>query len=82
MSEPTVPDSYRRLPVDEVWTDGTDVIVLGLPPRADDEENGHNCDEMGCGQCHVLLKCHVLLRADEIHAGFDFAALAQEKPHG
>lgn len=32
------------------------VIVLGIP--ADEDENAmepnHNCDQMGCGQCHVL----------------------------
>jgi hypothetical protein len=69
MTYPTVPQGYRRLAADEVWTDGTDVIVLGLPPNADVEENGHNCDEMGCGQCHVLLK------AEDVQVGFDFSAL-------
>ena len=69
MTYPSVPDGYRQLNAQEVWTDGTDVIVLGIPPHEDDEENGHNCDDMGCGQCHVLL------RAENIHAGFNFAAL-------
>src|SRR6478609_825738 len=37
-----------------------EVIVLGIP--LDGEESGkpeddwHNCDFMGCGQCHVILR--------------------------
>ena len=71
-----VPEGYRRLDAQEVWTNDKDVIVLGMPPREYDEENGHNCDEMGCGQCHVLL------RAENVHGGFDFAALAAPAEEG
>ena len=73
MMYPSVPEGYRRLDAHEVWTNGSDLIVLGMPPRADDEENGHNCDEMGCAQCHVLA------RAWAPRLGFDFAALRGEE---
>lgn len=37
----------------EVWTSATEIVVIGAPSH-DDE--GHNCDEMGCGQEHVLVR--------------------------
>jgi hypothetical protein len=71
MSYPTVPDGYRRLDAQEVWTDGSDLVVLGQPP--DGEESGHDCDEMGCAQCHVLA------RTEHAYLGVAFAALAAEE---
>jgi hypothetical protein len=72
----STPEGYYRLNAQEVWTDGDDVIVLGIPPREYEEENGHNCDDMGCGQCHVIL------RAEGIHKGFDLTTFSagEEKP--
>lgn len=67
---------FRKLPVDEVWTNGSDVIVLGSPPGNNEEGSVHNCDGMGCGYCHVLL------RGSIESIGFDFGALdpSPEKP--
>ena len=48
---------FRKLPAYEVWTNGSDFIVLGDPPMQDDDsEEGHNCDQMGCGACHVIAR--------------------------
>lgn len=38
--------------ISEVWRHGARVIVLGSP----DEDSDHNCDCMGCGQAHVLMR--------------------------
>ena len=57
--EPGTPAGYIRvaLPPDapegaySAWSNEAQVVILG-DPRADDE--GHNCDAMGCRQEHVL----------------------------
>ncbi len=54
-----VPEGYRKLRADEVWTDGHRLVILGLPPDEDeieDDELGHDCDQMGCGSFgpHVI----------------------------
>ena len=50
---------WKKLSVDEVWLDDDgNLIVLGDPPEAP-EDMGHNCDAMGCGWCHVLLRAEV-----------------------
>jgi hypothetical protein len=42
--------------------DGNSIIVLGQPPDAPDDadddwyETAHNCDAMGCGWSHVLMR--------------------------
>lgn len=37
------------------YTNGERIVVEGSPMDDDgDEENGHNCDQMGCGFAHVL----------------------------
>jgi hypothetical protein len=43
----------RGAVVHEVLMTCTEVIVLGAP-ATDDED--HNCDALGCGQCHVLYR--------------------------
>lgn len=61
MTDDRVPTGWKRLDhVSEVWVspNGT-VAVLGSPPRDDEErpeEERHNCDAMGCGQSHVILR--------------------------
>ncbi len=38
------------------YSNGTRVVVFGQPVDCDDEEGGHNCEEMGCGSAgaHVV----------------------------
>jgi hypothetical protein len=52
---------FRKLDVSEVWTNGSDLVVLGSPPVAEDDVDdlNHNCDLMGCGACHVLIRGRV-----------------------
>ena len=42
------------------WTNGQEVVIEGMPPDEDmDDERAdviHNCDAMGCGLAHVLLR--------------------------
>ncbi len=43
------------------YAKGDRVIILGKPTEepddwADDDPRRHNCDEMGCGQDHVLAR--------------------------
>lgn len=63
----TTPPGFRRVLGVEVWlngqvytdveTDGKEVVVLGDPPdESDSDEPLHNCDAMGCGWCHVILR--------------------------
>jgi len=59
-------DGYRQLAVDEVWTNGSDLVVLGTPPN-EPEERGHDCDAAGCGLFHVLVRG----RVDMLGCSFD-----------
>jgi len=34
----------------ETWESKNEIVVLGSPAEGSD----HNCDAMGCGQCHVI----------------------------
>ena len=41
-----------------LFESGRQVVVLGAPPAEDEhhEEQQHNCDDMGCGQRHVVAR--------------------------
>jgi hypothetical protein len=46
----------------EVVFDGNQLVFLGNPPEEyedDNEDTHHNCDEMGCGWHHVLMRVYV-----------------------
>lgn len=43
------PKSFDQV---ECWTDGKWLIVPGYP----EAESDHNCDAMGCGQDHIILR--------------------------
>lgn len=48
----------------EVWlTDKPEYIVLATPFETDNEED-HNCDQMGCGSCHVIWRSEVSTDAE------------------
>jgi len=52
-----VPEGYHKLNATEVYTNGDTLVVLGVPDSEnEDEETGHNCDQMGCGSIgpHVI----------------------------
>jgi len=56
-----IPDGFWKVPITEVYTDGFDIVFLGIPPTDeldDDDPRAHNCDEMGCGSFgpHVLAR--------------------------
>ena len=51
----TVLDGYKRLDVYEVFSDGARIVVLGRP----DEASDHNCDRMGCGWDHVIVRAKI-----------------------
>jgi hypothetical protein len=57
------PEGYFKIPINEVWTNGTNLILLGDPPKEiEDDENEivHNCDYMGCGSCeHVIFRINL-----------------------
>lgn len=63
-----VPRGCVRVDVGEVYVDvgRQELVILGSP--ADGEESGlpedewHNCDAMGCGQSHVLVRLSLLLK--------------------
>lgn len=47
-----IPKGYVRV---TAFTNGEKIVVVGSPMDEDgDEENGHNCDAMGCGWDHIL----------------------------
>lgn len=44
-----------------------EIVVIGTPPSRSSEEDDferHDCDQMGCGQCHVALRGTVTAIAD------------------
>lgn len=62
MSDPGIRDGWFKCPAygtgfAEVYTNGTQIVVLGEPPEPPDGEDLlHNCDQMGCGWDHVLIR--------------------------
>ena len=36
-----------------------ELVILGDPMDAEDEEISHNCDAMGCGQEHVIVRAKI-----------------------
>jgi hypothetical protein len=50
-----IPRGAKRV---EAYESATEIVVCGTPP--DDmhlpEDQRHNCDEMGCGQSHVIYR--------------------------
>ena len=53
-----VPAGWVKVPA-SVYMRGRDVVVTYEPPEAAEGE-GHNCDAMGCGQEHVLLRATIV----------------------
>jgi hypothetical protein len=54
------PEGYFKIPVNEVWTNGINLILLGDTPEDDENEIVHNCDHMGCGSCgHVIFRINL-----------------------
>lgn len=51
-----IPKGYWKLNATEVYTNGEALVILGIPSEIEDDETGHNCDEMGCGSVgpHVI----------------------------
>jgi hypothetical protein len=43
----------------EVVLSGDELVVIGTPDPDEDEEIGHNCDAMGCGQAHVVIRAKI-----------------------
>lgn len=56
----STPEGFTKIPA-EVWTDGTEIVVLGDPRDIPADPDEHNCDEMGCGSCcsHVIARYKV-----------------------
>ena len=58
VSERNGPPGFRRLEADgevQVWVSDSAVVVIGWPLPDPD----HNCDQMGCGFSHVLLRARL-----------------------
>jgi len=61
-------------PIGEAYDTGDEIVIIGKPPEFDssvpeDDPRRHNCDEMGCGCCHVLYrfwKRRAVLRKEKI----------------
>ena len=58
--------------IQQVWMENGTAIVLGIPAHfgelPEDHEWQHNCDAMGCGQCHVLARIPALTKGDSHEA--------------
>jgi hypothetical protein len=54
--------------IQSVWQEMGRAIVLGIPGHypwlPEDHDLQHNCDAMGCGQCHVLARLPLNGRAE------------------
>ncbi len=51
--------SIEILDIGCVLLTATELVITGTPPDEDevaDEDYGHNCDAMGCGWEHVLMR--------------------------
>lgn len=50
-----IPEGWEELRADGVYLRGNEIIITGTP--RDDDDNTHNCDEMGCATLsHVILR--------------------------
>ena len=51
-----LPDGFCKLPATEVYTNGDTIVILGIPDSENEDEESHNCDQMGCGSVgpHVI----------------------------
>ena len=63
---PYTPDGFVKVAKAEVFVNRKtgSLIILGEPPgedRVEDEETGHNCDAMGCGWDHVVIRGQVVV---------------------
>ncbi len=60
------PNGFVRQHVDVYATPDGRFVIVGTPLDSEDEERGHNCDAMGCGQEHVLHRgrCDELRKKD------------------
>lgn len=49
------PKGYRPV---LAWVSDTHIVVEGTPPDEPDDgdDSPHNCDVMGCGLCHVVIR--------------------------
>ena len=47
-------------PIGTAYDAGNQIVILGDPEEhpewPDDDPRQHNCDQMGCGRCHVLYR--------------------------
>ncbi len=51
--EPSEPDGYRLIGHPNIYSNGHEVIILGMPA----EDSDHNCDVMGCSSVdHVIYR--------------------------
>jgi len=51
-----IPKGYRAI---EAYSDGTRVVIPGVPATPEDgipDDLRHNCDALGCGLDHVILR--------------------------
>lgn len=55
----TVPEGYMEIvDIENVYynPDNGEIVICGIPDS--DDEELHNCDQMGCGSLsHVLIRC-------------------------
>jgi hypothetical protein len=57
-ADQSMPAGFRVLRA-TVYTDGEHIVVTAHPHDVCEAEDWHNCDEMGCGWEHVLLRGRV-----------------------
>lgn len=63
-ADQSMPAGFRVLRA-TVYTDGEHIVVTAHPHDVCDAEHWHNCDEMGCGWEHVVLRGRVDRRKKE-----------------
>jgi len=63
-ADQSMPAGFRVLRA-TVYTDGESIVVTAHPHDVCESEDWHNCDQMGCGWEHVLLRGRVVGQNEE-----------------
>lgn len=53
-----IPEGFKEISnVDGVYVSDDEIVITGIP---DEDDESHNCDEMGCGSLsHVLFRSSI-----------------------
>ena len=70
-----IPEGYTPI---EAYENGEEIIILGTP-----EDESHNCDDMGCGTCHITYRIYKpLFTTENLTKLLELVTEANKHPEG